>query len=368
MKVCVVVTARASYARIKTALEAIDAREDLSLEVVAAGSAVLERYGNVADVMERDGFPPIRVHSVVEGGTPECMVKGTAALMSDLGTLFARDRPAAVVTIADRHETLATAVAASYQNIPLVHVQGGEVTGSIDDRVRKAVTQLADVHLVATSNADHVVEWLSPRTVRAVTGCPSVDIAARARPLMELTAGAGAEIDLSRPFVLVLQHPVTTEYSDASDQVWETIHAVQTSGLPAVWMWPNVDAGTDAVSKALRLWREESEPRVRFIRNLEPEAFCGLAKRAGCIVGNSSFGIREASFLGLPAVNVGSRQAGRERAENVVDVEHDATAIRRAILEQGRTRYQSSALYGDGFAGERIASRLAEYLGQRRAA
>lgn len=368
MRVAVVVTARPSYARIKTALEHIDARDDLSLEVVAAGSAVLERYGCVADVMEADGFPPIRVYSGLEGGTPEAMVKNTGLLAVELGGLFARERPDAVVTIADRHETLATAIAASYQNIPLVHVQGGEVTGSIDDRVRNAVTQLADHHLVATVGAANVVDQLTRGGGRChIKGCPSVDLAARAEPLERLEVGVGAEIDLAEPFVLVLQHPVTTEYDEARTQVRRTIAAVDDCGFPAVWLWPGADAGTEAISKALRVWRESSPP-VRFVRNLEPEAFYGLAMRAACIVGNSSFGIREASYLGLPAVNIGTRQDHRERAHNVVDVPHDTASIAEAIRRLAGNRYRPSYLYGDGRAGERIAQYLAKRVLRRSAA
>jgi len=371
IRVCVVVTARASYARIKTALEAIREHPDLELQVVTAASALLERYGNVADVMEAEGFPSERVLSVVEGGTPLAMVQGTGNLMTALGGVFARLEPDAVVTIADRHETLATAVAASYQNIPLVHVQGGEVTGSIDDRVRNAVTMLADHHLAATQYAGAQIAEMVGADRRAdipVTGCPSIDLVARAKPLEALHDGVGAEIDLSRPFLIVMQHPVTTEYGEASLQVWETIHAVQLTGLPAVWMWPNVDAGTDALSKSLRMWREGVTHPVRFVRNLEPEVFAGLAKRAAAIVGNSSFGIREASYLGLPAVNIGTRQEGRERASNVTDVPHESEQIRRAILDVAGQRYDPSTLYGDGKAGQRIADYLAEELSRRKEA
>jgi len=304
--------------------------------------------------------------------------------MTALGGVFARLEPDAVVTIADRHETLATAVAASYQNIPLVHVQGGEVTGSIDDRVRGAITQLADLHLVATETARWRVHsrtagtdgyglWGQSPPIH-VTGCPSIDLVARAKPLEALHDGVGAEVDLSRPFLIVMQHPVTTEYGEASLQVWETIHAVQLSGLPAVWMWPNVDAGTDALSKSLRMWREGVTHPVRFVRNVNPEYFAGLAKRAAAIVGNSSFGIREASYLGLPAVNIGTRQQGRERASNVTDVPHESEQIRRAIMSITNythlygCRYPSSTLYGDGKAGQRIADYLAEELSRRKEA
>lgn len=367
-RIAIVITARASYARVKTALEAMRASSELDPHVVLAGSALLHRYGDLSEQIERDGYEYTSMLSGLDGGTPEAMVKSTGLLTIELGSLFARMRPDAVMTIADRHETLATAIAASYQNITLVHLQGGEVTGSIDDRVRDAITQLADIHFVAESRAHERIFHVARRGQLHLVGCPSIDIAARAEPLDRLEAGTGAEIDLSQPFLIVMQHPVTTEWHEAWHQIPETGAAVNASGLPAVWFWPNADAGTEDAAKQLRIGMGTLLPKVRFIRNLEPEAFCGLAKRAACIVGNSSFGIREASYLGLPAVNIGSRQNGRERAKNVVDVPHDSEAIRDAIKAQVHAQPYPSNLYGDGKAGERIARYLEEELGKRRVA
>jgi UDP-hydrolysing UDP-N-acetyl-D-glucosamine 2-epimerase len=385
-KVCVVITARPSYSRIKTALEAICAHPDLELQLVVCASALLNRYGNVAEVIERDGFEiSDRILTVLEGDDPQTMAKTTGLGTIELASCFARLRPDVVVTVADRYETLATAIAASYMNIPLVHIQGGEVTGSIDDKVRNAVTQLADVHCVSTDQAAVRIGLMRrlPMPMRLdgskgihVTGCPSIDLVAKRRGVnMEgpwpwpWSVGTGQPIDWSVPYVVVMQHPVTDEHEDAGRQASETAEAVMWSGLQAAWFWPNVDAGADATSKALRVFRERNpQARVHFYRNLEPEAFIGLADQAACIVGNSSFGIREASFLGLPAVNVGSRQQGRERGGNVVDVPHERDAIRKAISDAAGKRFPSSTLYGDGHAGERIAEVLALVELKRRAA
>lgn len=382
---CFVVTARPSYSRAKTALEAVRAHKDLELQLVVCASALLDRYGNVAEVIERDGFEIAdRLHTVVEGGKPLAMVKSTGLGMLDLAHTFDYLKPDMVVTIADRYETLATACAASYMNIPLVHIQGGEVTGSIDDKVRNAVTQLADVHCVSTLEAAHRVADMRdvdvsdpytgiPQTIH-VTGCPSIDLAAKAGSLDDpiIKGGVGPDIDTREPFLIVMQHPVTDEHHDAMKQALKTGGGVLRAGIPAVWLWPNVDAGSDGTSKALRMMREmelESDTPVHFSRNIEPERFLALAKRAACIVGNSSFGIREASFLGLPAINVGSRQTGRERGPNVTDVPHDREAIKDAILREAGKRYPSSTLYGDGHAGERIAEVLASVdLGKKREA
>jgi UDP-hydrolysing UDP-N-acetyl-D-glucosamine 2-epimerase len=231
-KICVVVTARPSYSRIRTALKAINEHPDLELQLVVAASALLDRYGNAIQAIERDGFTiSQRVYMVLEGENLVTSAKSTGIGLSELATVFDNLKPDAVVTIADRYETLATAVAASYMNIPVVHVQGGEVTGSIDEKVRHAVTKLANLHLVSTNLAAERVRRLGeePDSI-FVTGCPSIDIAAEvaARPAMDFDpfvkyGGVGPTTDLSRGYVVVMQHPVTTEYEEARQQVDETL-------------------------------------------------------------------------------------------------------------------------------------------------
>ena len=369
-KICVVVTARPSYSRIRTALTAIQQHPDLELQLVVAASALLERYGNAIGAIERDGFvPAARVYMVVEGENLVTSAKSTGMGLVELATVFDNLKPDAVVTIADRYETLANAVAASYMNIPVVHVQGGEVTGSIDEKVRHAVTKLSNLHLVATEGARQRVIRLGeePESV-ILTGCPSIDIAAEvaASPAMDFDpftkyGGVGARGDLSKGYLVVMQHPVTTEYDEARHQVDETLYAVKDAGLPVLWFWPNVDAGSDGTSKGIRVFREREKPEhFHFFRNMFPEDFLRLLCGATAIVGNSSVAIRECSFLGVPAVNIGSRQQGRERGRNVIDVEHDRAAIAGAIREhQRRGRPAPDHLYGDGQSGRRIAECLA---------
>lgn len=367
-RVAVVVTARPSYARVKSVLEAVRAHGDLELQVVAGGSAVLEKYGQVASVMAKDGFEPTaRVLMVVEGEEPIAMAKTTGLGIIELAGVFDSLMPDVVVTIADRFETIASAVAASYQNIPVAHVQGGEVTGSIDEKVRHAVTKLADLHFPSTILSAERLVRMGERPDRVfMTGCPSVDLAARVKALDHdppdlFARGVGGSFDLSRPYVIVIQHPVTTEYGHGPGQIEQTLAAVERSGLPTMWFWPNVDAGTDGISKRIRMFREMHRDRnVHFLRNLQPEDFLSLLDRAACIVGNSSVAIREGSYLGAPAVNIGSRQSGREHAANVVTVDHDADDILAAIQRQvEHGTYPSSSLYGDGNAGQRIAQHLA---------
>jgi UDP-hydrolysing UDP-N-acetyl-D-glucosamine 2-epimerase len=369
-KVCVVVTARPSYSRIKTAMEALRRHPGVELQVVVAGSALLERYGTAVRRIEQDGFEvTARVQMVLDGGDLISMAKTTGLGVLELATVFANLRPDVIVTVADRFETMATAISAAYMNIPVAHVQGGEVTGSIDEKVRHAVTKLADLHFVASARAAERVIRMGedPGTV-FITGCPSVDLAATilCNPDLDFDpydryGGVGGRPDLTDGYLVVMQHPVTTEYQAAREQVVESLWAARSVGLPVVWFWPNVDAGTDATSNGIRAFRESGHAeRFHFFKNMSPEDFLRLLYNARCLLGNSSVGVRECAFLGVPVVNVGSRQSGRDRGMNVLDTACERQAITEAVehhLSNGR--YGQDTLYGDGHAGERIASLLA---------
>lgn len=369
-KVCVVVTARPSYSRIKTALLALRDRQDVELQIVIAASAVLDRYGNVIKVIQADGLEvTARVHMVLEGENLLTSAKTTGLGLMELASVFDNLKPDVVVTIADRYETIATAIAAAYMNIPLVHVQGGEITGSIDEKVRHAITKLADYHFVASHKAaERVIRMGESETSVFVTGCPSVDLAAQIldSPQMDFDpfekyGGVGATFNPGEGYLVVMQHPVTTEAGEARRQVTETIHAVQQINMPTFWFWPNVDAGSENLAKGIRAYREfHRAENIHFFKNMHPEDFLRLLYNSKQIVGNSSVAIRECAFLGVPAVNIGTRQSGRDRGSNVIDVDYDRTQIAGAIRHHlGVPRPQSDPLYGDGNAGRKIAELLA---------
>jgi len=370
-KVCVVVTARPSYSRIKTAVRAIQQHPDLELQLVVGGSALLDRYGTAVQYIEEDGFDiAARVYMVLEGENLAAMAKTTGLGLLELATVFDNLKPDVVVTVADRYETLATAVAASYMNIPVAHVQGGEITGSIDEKVRHAVTKLSNLHFPSTQPAaDRILRMGERPDTVFVTGCPSIDLAAEvlSNPTLDFDpfekyGGVGAPLDVSGGYIVVMQHPVTTEYGQARNHALATLRAVHEIGMPTLWFWPNVDAGSDGTSGAIRQFRETENPtNIHFYKNMAPTDFLRLIFHSRCLVGNSSVGIRESSFLGVPVVNIGTRQGGRDRARNVLDVGYGQAEIAKAIRERaGNGRFPSDRLYGDGEAGERIAALLAD--------
>lgn len=368
-KVCVVVNSRANYGRIKSVLRAISAHPDLELKLIVGASALLWRFGNVAEQIKADGYPiNAVVYSIVEGENPTTMAKSTGMGIMELATQFENLKPDVVITVADRFETIATAIAASYMNIPLAHTQGGEVTGSIDESVRHAITKLAHIHFPATEKArDNIIRMGENPEKVFMTGCPAIDIVAEldlspVNDLLQRYKGVGPELDIHKPYIVVLQHPVTTEYGSGFDQINETLNAIKSIRMQTVWLWPNVDAGSDDISKGLRMFRENEKPDyVHFYRHFSVEDYNRLIANCACLVGNSSSGIREGSFLGVPAVDIGTRQASRERAANCINVSYSHKEIEDAIYYQlNNGRYPANTMYGDGKAGQRIADILAD--------
>ncbi len=370
-KVCVVVGSRANYSSIKSVMCAAQGRPDLKLQVVVGASALLDRFGSVVETVEADGFEiDARVHMIIEGENPTTMAKSTGLGLLELPTVFENLRPDVVLTVGDRFETMATAIAAAYMNIPLAHTMGGEVSGTIDENIRHAVTKLSHIHFPANqAAAERIIRMGEDPSTVHVVGCPRIDLVAEIvdensrlpeRAWLEYE-GVGGHINLDEPFLLVSQHPVTTEYGEGERQITETLMALHELQMPTIMLWPNVDAGSEDIARGMRKFREHYEhDYMRFYKNFSVETYVRLMKRCACKVGNSSAAIREGAFLGVPAVNIGTRQIDRERGSNVIDVDYDCSQIIDAVKRQAQNGpYPSEAIYGDGRAGGRIAEALA---------
>lgn len=370
-KICVVITARPSYSRIKTALEAIRSNPKLELQLVVAASALLDRYGNATKTIENDGFQiSAKVFNVLEGENLTAAAKTTGIGILELSTVFDNLNPDIVVTVADRFETMATAISAAYMNIPLAHIQGGEVTGNIDEKVRHSITKLADYHFVASNDAYQRVLQLGEISEFVFnTGCPSIDLAKQVLSMpkfdfdpIQKYGGVGGSPDFSSGYWVVMQHPVTTEVNQSRVHIEETLHAMHSLNEPVFWFWPNVDAGADGTSTGIRAFRENYRlDNFHFFKNMDPTDFLKLLVNSKGLIGNSSVGIRECTFLGVPVINIGSRQNKRERGQNVHDVNYDRDSIVEAIEKiKSSQRPRPSDIYGVGDAGLKIANHLAE--------
>jgi UDP-hydrolysing UDP-N-acetyl-D-glucosamine 2-epimerase len=364
---------RANYGRLKPVMAAIAARPKLQLQTVCAGTMVLERFDQPVNVVRKDGFPVDgEIYLELEGSVPTTMAKSVGFGVVEFASELNRLKPDVVLLIGDRYEALAAAIAAAYMNLPIVHVQGGEVSGSIDESARHAISKFAHFHFPSTERAKEYLLRMGERedTILGV-GCPSSDIARtfdRKLTSDVLNArGSGAVIDPAKPFLLVVFHPTTTEYGGEKAQMEGVLEALGAVKMPTVMLWPNIDAGSDHISKAIRQFRTQRDAQwLRTLTNFTPENYLRVLGNAACAIGNSSSFVRDASYFGTPVVLVGNRQRYREHDVHVTKVAPQAQAVAGAIRDQlGKGRYAPSTLYGDGHVAERIADgleRLTPYL------
>jgi UDP-hydrolysing UDP-N-acetyl-D-glucosamine 2-epimerase len=370
-KICVPIINRANYGRLKPVLEAIQNHPKLQLQLIVGSSAILSRYGNAVDIIEKDGFIVDRkFHMIVEGENPTTMVKSTGLGLIELASIFEDLCPDIVIAHGDRFETIAIAIAASFMNIYTADTMAGEVSGSIDESIRHALARFAHMHFVSTKKCEErLISWGEEPERIFRTGCPGIDnlkgrdLGIDQNLFSKYTSGVGNKIDLVKPYLVVLQHPVTTEEKDGGRQAREVLEAIHELNIPTVWFWPNVDAGSDRISREIRIFREKNKDKdpIYFIKNISPDDFNKLIYNCACLVGNSSVAVREGSFLGIPVVNIGNRQSGRESGHNAINVGYDKNRIIDAVRRQiSHGKYESEDIYGDGSASKKIADILAE--------
>ena len=353
-KISVVLTARPSYSRIKTALLAIKNHPQLELQLIVCASMLSNQYGNVCDEIHSDGFQiHAKTNTYIAGNNHFSATQSTALGLKELSILFEKIKPDIIVTIGDRFETVSTALAATILHIPLVHVQGGECTGNIDEKIRHAITKLADFHFVATSQAKiRIIRMGENQRTVFHTGCPSIDLVQNLKINL---------IEKQNRYLVVVQHPVTNEYIDTSAQIRSTLRAIHAINLPVYLFTPNPDAGSDIINMEIQYFLKRTpHHQISVLTHIDSPSFLQLIAHTSCVVGNSSVGIRECSFLGVPTVNIGSRQQGRQRGNNVIDTNYDCAQIIKAIQQQmAINQYPRENIYGTGYAGTEMANILA---------
>ena len=370
-KICVFIGSRANYSSIKSVMTAINQHPNLNLQLVLGASSLLGRFGKVEDLIRKDGFPPDYIfHNLVEGESPTTMAKSTGLGLMDASMIFDNLNPDMLIVVGDRYEMMSVTLAAAYMNIIIVHTMGGEVTGTIDESIRHAITKFAHIHFPANQDSKERIIRLgeNPEFVFNV-GCPRIDLVALELKknshkvlanLFEEFGGVGEVLNLENDFLLVSQHSVTTEYGNNRWQIEQTLEALEALNMPVIMLWPNSDAGSNDISSGIRIFREEKNPAwLHLFKNLPTPIYIHLMNVTACLVGNSSSGVREGAFIGTPVVNIGTRQHKRLRTKNVVQVGYTSDEILEGIRKQlNHGIYESSNIYGDGNAGTQIAEIL----------
>jgi GDP/UDP-N,N'-diacetylbacillosamine 2-epimerase (hydrolysing) len=361
--VVIVTEARSSYGYLRPIARLIDADGEMRYSLIVTNQHLLPDFGYSVEEIEQDGLLiSDRIYMALDGYTPVSQVKSLGVLLLSLADAFQRLEPDIVLLLGDRADMLMAAVAAAHMNIAVAHIQAGERSGNVDGMTRHAITRFAHIHFASGPDAAERLRRMGEDDSRIfMTGAPQLDEFVNGDVADKTEVARRFELDLGRPVVVVVQHPVTEQFGEGVAQMAETLEAVCELREQTVVIFPNTDAGSAELRRVIERYHR---PFIRVERNVSRRLYGGLLRTASVIVGNSSSALIEAPVVGLPAVNVGERQRDRVRAANVIDVPHDreaiATAIERALSPEFRTSLSEleSPYLSDGRVSERIVEIL----------
>lgn len=369
-KICFTVLSRANYGSIRKLMSEVKIDKKLTMQLVVGASALTDEQGKCVDLINKDGFKiNYRADMNIKADQPSNMAQTVGIGLLKLPEIYSKLKPDVIFVVGDRYEIMSAVISASYMNIPIAHTMGGEITGTIDESVRHAVSKFSHLHFVSNKDSyDRVIRLGEKKRFVFNVGCPRIDlvkdiIKQKLKKKSEVyvnSHGVGDNIDFENKFIIISQHPVTTEYSETISHIKETLKAIEKINIQAIFLWPNTDAGSEQISKQIRIWRERKKmKKIRFLRNIPSDYYITLMKNASCIVGNSSSAIREGSYIGIPAINIGTRQNKRLRGKNVIDVRNNSAQIINAIKKQIKVgKYKSQNIYGNGTASKKIVKIL----------
>jgi len=365
-KITVVTGTRAEYGILYPVLKAIEAEPKLALSLVVTGMHLSCEFGYTVHEIERDGFRiDTKVDMLLSSDTPGAMAKSVGMGIIGMAQAWEQLEPDMILILGDRVEPLAAVITGAYMNIPVAHIHGGDICGNIDDPVRHAITKLSHIHFPATKESTERIIRMGEEEWRVHTvGSPSLDVILNGPMLLADVLAKEFEIDLSQPLILLIQHPVTTQVSEAPTQMRETLEAIVEIGYPTILIYPNADAGGRSMIEVIKEY--ERCPFIKTFKSLPRREYLSLMKVASVMIGNSSSGVIDAPSFGLPVVNIGIRQEGREKGKNIIDVGHNRLEIIGAVEKalRGEEFLVEVKLcenpYGDGKTGPRIAGILSK--------
>lgn len=351
---------RADYGLMQSTLMEMGRRDDLELEIIATGMHMMDEFGHTVDLIERDGFIVHKVNEIYQADRKGSMARFVGGFIRSLTEKIELISPDIILLLGDRGEMLAGAVVGAYLSITVAHLHGGETSSTVDDLVRNAITKLAQIHLPATAKSAERIMSMGEDPARIfVVGAPGLDAILNEVPADPEELAKRYGLDLNAPVLLVIQHPVTLEAEWAGEQMMETMEAISDLKYQTILIYPNADAGGRKMIEVIQKYSHK--PHIKTFKNIARRDYLGLMRIACVIIGNSSSAIIEAPSFVLPAINIGTRQLGRERGDNVIDVNYSRNEIKSAIFkalhnDEFRKRMRDSKNpYGDGKSGKRIA-------------
>ncbi|XP_005581375.1 bifunctional UDP-N-acetylglucosamine 2-epimerase/N-acetylmannosamine kinase isoform X4 [Macaca fascicularis] len=361
LRVCVATCNRADYSKLAPIMFGIKTEpEFFELDVVVLGSHLIDDYGNTYRMIEQDDFDiNTRLHTIVRGEDEAAMVESVGLALVKLPDVLNRLKPDIMIVHGDRFDALALATSAALMNIRILHIEGGEVSGTIDDSIRHAITKLAHYHVCCTRSAEqHLISMCEDHDRILLAGCPSYDklLSAKNKDYMSIIRMWLGDDVKSKDYIVALQHPVTTDIKHSIKMFELTLDALISFNKRTLVLFPNIDAGSKEMVRVMRKKGIEHHPNFRAVKHVPFDQFIQLVAHAGCMIGNSSCGVREVGAFGTPVINLGTRQIGRETGENVLHVRDADTQdkILQALHLQFGKQYPCSKIYGDGNAVPRI--------------
>ncbi|XP_006886905.1 PREDICTED: bifunctional UDP-N-acetylglucosamine 2-epimerase/N-acetylmannosamine kinase isoform X2 [Elephantulus edwardii] len=361
LRVCVATCNRADYSKLAPIMFGIKTEpEFFELDVVVLGSHLIDDYGNTYRMIEQDDFDiNTRLHTIVRGEDEAAMVESVGLALVKLPDVLNRLKPDIMIVHGDRFDALALATSAALMNIRILHIEGGEVSGTIDDSIRHAITKLAHYHVCCTRSAEqHLISMCEDHDRILLAGCPSYDklLSAKNKDYMSIIRMWLGDDVKCKDYIVALQHPVTTDIKHSIKMFELTLDALISFNKRTLVLFPNIDAGSKEMVRVMRKKGIEHHPNFRAVKHVPFDQFIQLVAHAGCMIGNSSCGVREVGAFGTPVINLGTRQIGRETGENVLHVRDADTQdkILQALHLQFGKQYPCSKIYGDGNAVPRI--------------
>ncbi len=367
MKVLAITGIRSEYDILQPVLKEMQQSNQFDVMLVVCGTHLSATFGETIQEIEKDGFPIVdKIETLLDSHTKSSRVKGLGIALIGLVQTVERVKPDLLLVVGDREESMTTALVGAYCDIPVAHIAGGDrVVGNVDDQVRHAVSRLAHIHYVTNSESGDRLIKMGEQPFRVINvGTPGIDrlMSEPRLSIAEMNQQLGLNLPEHAPYLLVLQHVISSEAEQGYWQMQQTLAAVQQLGLPTVVIYPNSDAGGREMIRCI----EDYAPQGFFVamKNIPRTPFVNLLRHAACLIGNSSAGIMEAPALHLPVINVGNRQQGRLHSSNVQFVTHDVSSIveaaKRAVYDDGYRQQVATCAtpYGDGQAAAKIVTHL----------
>lgn len=363
-KIAVITGTRADYGIYYSVLKEIDKNPKLELQLIVCGMHLCPEFGMTVKEIEKDGFEiSDKIETIIASDTGSAMAKSIGLTLINITQSLERLKPNIVLILGDRGEMMAAALAAIHMNIPVAHIHGGEVTGTVDESIRHSITKLSHIHFPATEDSKKRIVKMGEKSENVfVVGAPGLDYIRNMEYISREALLKKFKLKDDKIFIMT-QHPVTTERELVEYQIKETLNAIVELGIQTIISYPNSDNGGREIIKVIDEYRTKYD-FLKVFKNISQTEYLSFLNVADLMIGNSSSGIIEAASFKLPVINIGTRQEGRLRACNVIDVNYDKAEIQEGINKALNDKIYRNMLnsclnpYGDGKSGKRISDYL----------